>query len=191
MPDLILDGRNLSRLVQNALRGKLQQGSVWRDGRAYATDVFVQTSTTGGRATIIHQPALDAINQPMAGDELTVQGDDRRWRILNTAGVPGVQYEADLARGLAEGDEGYAPVEVAIAAFPTYVQLTVLPPAVLARGHRLLIEWDGPSQGSLYSSRGIVQVSGLLPASDYQFKLTEFNGSGEPSTTQQFTARTT
>ena len=191
MADLVISGTNVSRALRTATAGRLQTLSIWRDGRAYATDGFVETSTGGGRATIIHQPALDAIEQPMAGDELTVQGDDRRWRILSVSGVPGTSWQADLARGLAEGDAGYAPIEMAVAAFDTFVQLTVVPPAVLARGHRLLIEWDGPSQGSLYTSRGIVQITGLTPGSRYVFRLTEFNGSGEPSTTQAFAANTT
>lgn len=191
MADTILGNINLSKLVQGATKGRLQTVSVWRDGVAHPTDGALQTSTVGGRATIIHQPILDRIEQPMAGDEFTVQGDQRRWRILSVSGVPGTAWEADLARGLKAGQDSYAPVEMSVASFSTYVLLTVLPPAVLARGHILLIEWDGPTQGSLYTSRGIVQVMGLLPESSYTFKLTEFTGDGEPSTTQEFTARTT
>lgn len=191
MADLVIDGVNVSKQVQSAFRGKLQQCNVWRDGVPRACDGVIQTSTVGGRATLIHSEFLDQIEQPRAGDELTVHGDNRRWRILSVSGTPGVSWVADVARGLKAGDDSYAPVPLAIAAFSTSVTLTVVPPAVLQRGHFLLIEWDGPSQGSLYTSRGAVSIAGLLPDSSYTMRETEFDGDGTPSTTQEFTARTT
>ena len=191
MADTILGSTNVSKLVQGAFQDRLQKLNVWRDGVPRACDGFIQTSTVGGRATIIHSEFLDQIEQPMAGDEITLAGDTRRWRILSVNGVPGTAWTADLARGLKAGEDSYAPVEMSVASFSTYVLLTVLPSNPLQRGHFLLVEWSGATQGSLYTSRGIVQVMGLLPESAYTFKLTEFDGDGTPSTTQEFTARTT
>ena len=188
---LVISGVDVGATVRSAFKGKLQQLNIWRDGVPRACDGVIQTSTVGGRATIIHSEFLDQIEQPMAGDELTVHGDPRRWRLLSVSGTPGVSWEAEMARGLKAGEDSYAPVEMSVASFSTYVLLTVLPSNPLQRGHFLLVEWSGATQGSLYTSRGIVQVMGLLPESAYTFKLTEFDGDGTPSTTQEFTARTT
>lgn len=190
MTDLVLSGTNVSSAVRSAFKGRLQAVSVWRDGSPHPCDGFVETSTGGGRATVV-PPRPFPLEQPMAGDELTVGGDPRRWRILNVSGVPGVSWTCDLARGLEDAASSFQPVELAVAAFSTYVQLTVLPPAVLARGHRLFITWRGPTSGSLYSTRGIIQVPGLSPSSAYEFTAQEFDANGRPSEVARFNAETT
>ena len=189
MPDLTLSGLNVSRAVRSAFKGRLQDMTVWRGGVAYPTDGFIETSTGGGRATIIQTAVLDAIGRPVAGDEVSVAGDDRRWRVLSVSGVPGVSWTAELARGLEDAPESFQPVELAVAAFDTYVSLQAL--TGLPRGHRMEIQWEGPTSGTLFTSRGIVLVQNLTPNSDYIMTQIEYDADGRPSEPQRFTARTT
>ena len=187
--DLVLQGVNISQLVRGVTLVSL---NLWRDGTPYACEGFVTESSQGGRATILNGEFINPIGGPKVGDEVSRAGQaGEKWVIVNVNGVEQVSYECDLARGLVDGAPRFAPVPMAVAAFSSYVLLSVVPPAVLQRGHRLKVDWHGPTSGSTYSSRGAVQVVGLRPASDYELSLIEFDVNGNPSEPARFTARTT
>ena len=188
---LVLDGVDVSSEVYSALKGKLTPCVVEDGGIEYPTEGSLGTSTGGARATILHQPTWPVHGIPSAGMTIKFRGDDRTWRILNVSSTPETSHALDLARGLEPGRARFAPVELAVAAFGTYVQLTVVPPAVLARGHRLKLDWMGPTSGSGFYERGIVQITGLTPSSEYAFSEQEFDADGNPSQVVNFAVRTT
>ena len=190
--DLVLQGTNISQ----AIRGiKLLSLNLWRDGTPHACEGFVTESSAGGRATLLNGAFINPIGGPKVGDELSKAGEAReKWVIVNVNGVEQVSYDCDLARGLADGPAGYAPVAMAVAAFRSYVLLTVdtaVSPAGLRRGHRLKVDWQGPTSGSTFSERGAITVSNLMPNSDYAMTVQEFDADGNPSEVARFRARTT
>ena len=160
--DLVIDGVNLTQAVHRAFTGRLQSLNLWREGSAFAVDGVVTETSTGGRATLIHGEFMPG-DGPKVGDELSLAGEaGDKWVIVNVSSTPMVSYDCDLARGLADGPAGYAPVAMAVAAFRTYVLLTVdtaVSPAGLRRGHRLRVAWTGPTTGSVFSERGAITVS--------------------------------